>query len=522
MLENLIQSGREAQRTGAWDEALAHFDTALQLLPQDGDPAHRADLLREIGRVHQHRGDLDQAEKHFESSREIAEGAGLREKVVAVLMGLANLQVLRGDLDQASERLLQAREVAEDVGDDRVVAMADHNLGVIANIQGNVAMALLSYRSALERYRRVQDHASVTAALNNMGMAHVDLAEWGAAETCFTQAAEVATQIGNTMLVGRVELNRAELHLKRRRFDAAQESVDRSLQVFHRLRLKPNIAEAYKFYGILYRETSRPEQSDTHFALSLGMAEACQNRLLQAETQLEWALLHLEEERQQEGVLYLNRALQIFHDLRAAREVLDIERRLNRLKEMYLPAVQGWGASVAEGKDPHQVGHAQRVADYATKLAKEVGVDGWDLTYVRIGAYIHDLGNMAVPSEVLTKVDELSSPERELMQVHTLMGDSMAKQLDFPEEVRPIVRSHHEQWAGTGYPDKLAGEKIPFGARIVSIADVYDALTSPRSFRAAYSREEAKGIMDREAEKMFDPKLYSVFSDMIKRGKLDS
>ena len=110
-------------------------------------------------------------------------------------------------------------------------------------------------------------------------------------------------------MVGRVELNRAELHLKRRRYDAAQESVERSLHVFQRLRTKPSIAEAYKFYGILYRETGKPEQADTHFALSLGMAEACQNRLLQAETQMEWALLHLEEERKQEGILYLNRAL---------------------------------------------------------------------------------------------------------------------------------------------------------------------------------------------------------------------
>jgi putative nucleotidyltransferase with HDIG domain len=520
MIQDLITSGREAQRTGAWDEALAHYDSALQLLSED-EAAHRADVLKQMAIVFQARGDLDAAERSFEQSRSLAQAAGLRQQVAAALIGRATVEVLRGNLEPASELFLQAREAAEALGEDRIVATVDHNLGVIANIQGNVALALLSYRSALERYRRVGDQFHASAALNNLGMAHVDLAEWGAAESCFEQASEVAAQIGNTMLVGRVDLNRAELHLKRRRYDAAQESVDKSLQVFHRLRLKPNIAEAYKFYGILYRETSRPEQSDTHFALSLGMAEACQNRLLQAETQLEWALLHLEEERKQEGVLYLNRALKIFHSLKAGREVLDIERRLNRLKEMYLPAVKGWGASVSESKDPHQVGHAQRVADYATKLAREVGVEGWDLTYLRIGAFIHDLGNMAVPAEVLVNSDELTVQERELMQVHTVMGDSMAKQLDFPDEVRPIVRSHHEQWAGTGYPDKLAGEKIPFGARIVSIADVFDALTSPRSFRPAYGREEAKGLMDREADKMFDPKLYAVFSDMLKRGQLD-
>jgi putative nucleotidyltransferase with HDIG domain len=380
---------------------------------------------------------------------------------------------------------------------------------------------VLSYRSALERYRKLGDEFTATRALNNMGMAHVDLAEWEAAEACFGEAGEVAKKVGDTLLVGRVDLNRAELHLKRRRYDAARESVEQSLQVFHRLRAKPAIAEAYKFQGILYRETGKPEQSDTHFALSLGMAEACQDRLLQAETQMEWALLHLEEERKQEGILYLNRSLKLFQEMKARREVLDIEKRLERLKELYLPAVKAWGADLTETKDPYQVGHAQRVADYATKLAEEVGVGGWDLSWLRIGAFIHDLGNMAVPAEVLAKTDVLSEDEREIMKVHTIMGDSMAKQLDFPDEVRPIVRSHHEQWGGRGYPDKLVGEEIPFGARVVSIADVFDALTSPRSFRPAYAKKEAVEIMAKDAETMFDPTLFGVFRDMLQRGAFE-
>ena len=522
MLQTLIESGREAKRTGAWDEALAHFEAALAVLPSgEGDAKQKADLLRWIGTVHAERGNLDEASEQFEASRAVAEEAKLRESVGSALMARASIELLRGNLEAAADLYLQARIIAEDTGEERLVAMIDTNLGIIANIQGNVAVALLSYRSSLERYRRLGDEVSSTRALNNMGMAHVDLSEWEAADACFGEAAEIAQRVGNTMMSGRVELNRAELHLKRRRFDAAQESVDRSLGVFHRLRARPSIAEAYKFYGVLYRETGRPEQADTHFALSLGMAEACQNLLLQAEAQMEWALLHLEEERKQEGILYLNRSLKLFQDLKAKREVLDIEKRLERLKELYLPAVKAWGADLTESKDPFQVGHAQRVADYATKLAREVGMQGWDLTWLRIGAFIHDLGNMAVPAEVLGKTDALSEDEREMMKVHTIMGDSMAKQLDFPDEVRPIVRSHHEQWAGAGYPDKLAGEKIPFGARIVSIADVYDALTSPRSFREAYSGEAALQIMEKESEQMFDPTLFGVFRDMLLKGGLE-
>lgn len=521
MLQALIESGREAQRTGAWDEALAHFASALELLAPDGDPRTRADLLRWMGTVHAERGSLDEAWERFDASRRIAEDAELREQVGSALMSQAGVELLRGSLDLAADGFLRARAIAEEVGQERLIALIDMNLGIIANIRGNVAIALLSYRSSLDRYRRLGDDASATRALMNMGMAHVDLAEWDAAEGCFGEAAEIATRIADPVMTGRVELNRAELHLKRRRYDAASECVDRSLHIFHRLRTKGAIAEAYKFHGVLHRETGRAEQADSYFALSLGMAEACQNLLLQAETQLEWALLHLEEERRQEGVLYLNRALQIFRDLQAQREVIDIERRLERLKELYLPAVRGWGANVTETRDPYQIGHAQRVADYATGLAREVGIEGWDLIWLRIGAFIHDLGNLAVPEEVLRKMDTLTEQERELMKVHTIMGDSMAKQLDFPDEVRPVVRNHHEQWAGTGYPDRLAGEEIPLSARIVSLADVYDALTSPRSFRSAYTREEALQMMRQDAERMFDPTLFGVFEDMMRRGGFD-
>ncbi|MBV9772456.1 MAG: tetratricopeptide repeat protein [Gemmatimonadetes bacterium] len=517
MIDSLIESGREAQRTGAWDAALAHFETALTLAPADG-ARRRADLLRWIGSVHRERGDLDLAQRKYEASRTAADEDGQREQATAALIGLASLELLRGELEPASDLFIRARAAADEAGDDGMVAMVDQNLGILANIRGNVAVALLSYRSALERYRRLGDDATAARALNNMGMAHVDLAEWEAAEGCYREAGELAGARGDALMVAMVEMNRAELHLKRRRYDAARESCDRSLQIFHRLRSKPNIAEAYKFCGIVYRETGKPDLADTHFALSLGLAEACQNRLLQAETQMEWALLHLEEERKQEGILYLNRALALFRDLRARREVLDIERRLGRIRELYLPAVEGWGADMGESGDPYQTGHAQRVAEYAGRLAEEVGVTDWDLTWIRIGALVHDIGNMAVPADVLGKTDALSSDERELMKVHTVMGDSMAAQLEFPAEVRPLVRNHHEHWAGTGYPDGLEGEQIPLGARIVCLADVFDALTSPRSFRPAYSRDAALRIMQNEAGRIFDPALFGVFREMLRSG----
>src|SRR3712207_5980728 len=147
MIQNLIDSGREAHRTGAWDESLAHFESALQLLDQEKQPATRCDVLRAVALVYRDRGDLDKAETTYEQSGQEAEAAELKDKVAAACIAKATVELLRGNLELASNLFLQAREVCEGLGEDRMVAMVDQNLGVIANIQGNVGLALLSYRS---------------------------------------------------------------------------------------------------------------------------------------------------------------------------------------------------------------------------------------------------------------------------------------------------------------------------------------------------------------------------------------
>jgi putative nucleotidyltransferase with HDIG domain len=522
MLAQLIESAREAYRRGAWDEALAGYETALAMVPEEGEASSRADLLRLIGTVYRDRGELELAWQNYAASRALAEEAGLNDRLASVLNAQGIIEMRRGNRQAAAELYLRARELAEGRGDDRLAAMIDQNLGILANIQGNVAVALLSYRSALERYRRLGDRETASGALTNMGMAHVDLGEWEAAEQCFDEAAALAAEVGDAMKGGLVELNRTELYLRRRRHEAARESCGRALAVFQRLRSKQSIAEAYKYYGVLYRETGNPGLADTHFALALGLAENAGDRLLQAETQMEWALLQLEEEQRQEGILRLNRALAIFRELQAGREVLDVESRLRRLRDLYLPAVKAWGAGNAEGRDPYQAGHAQRVAEYSARLAREVGLGEAEETWVRVGALLHDIGNSAIPAHMLGKADALSADERQLVRVHTLMGDSMAAHLDFPAEVRPIVRNHHEHWSGAGYPDGLKGDEIPLGARIVSVADVFDALTSPRAFRPAYSPGEALRLMEEEAGERLDPALFGVFRQMLDAGAFGS
>jgi len=515
MLTRLIQAAQEAERVGAWDEALARYEEALSRLPGEGDAALAADLLRWIGTVRHELGDHELSAEAYDASLAIAQANGLAWHAASVLNCLAVSEHYRGRLDEAEPLYARARELAEMVGDDRLMAAIDHNLGAVANIRGHVATALVRYRSALRYYRRSEDVEATVSALNNMGMAHVDQAEWREAEECFREARALAETTGNTRLLGSVELNRAELYLRRQRFEDARESCERALEIFTALRSKPRIGEAYKYFGILYRETGRLDQADVHFALALGLAEASQNRLLEAEANSEWALAHIEAGRSRDALRALNRAHTIFGAMRARLDMLEVERLLRELQGTYVDVVGAWGAQMAESMDGFLAGHSRRVADYGTRLAEEVGIRGWDLTWLRVGALVHDVGKSAVPADVIRTARDLDPEERAILRNHTVVGEAMVGELEFPAPIRPLVRSHHERWDGRGYPDGLAGESIPLPARILAVANSFDALATERRNRPALSHREAVDVLIREAGSVLDPELVWTFQKVI-------
>lgn len=509
-----VARAQSAERDGALDQALHWYEHALGLIEPVTEAATASDLYRWIGRVHRQRGDLDRAVHAYGQSLSIAEGSDLPFHVASAANSLAIAAQHRGRIDEAVALYQRASELAVQVGDQRLAAMIDQNLGTLANLQGEVSAAITNYRSALTRFRALRDDHAAAIALNNLGMAHVDLGDWSAAEKCFDDAFDLADGLRDTGLIGMVELNRAELFLKQDEFARARECCDRAFEVYTRLDARDHLGEVYKFYGVLFREMQRPGLADAHFGQAVELAVATEDRLLQAEVEGEWAIVDLLQNRNQEALQRLNRSHRLFATLDAQLDLHAIESRLDGLENTYLRVVQQWAISI-ESKDRYTAGHCERVADYACRLAQAVGFAGRDLVWLRMGGFLHDVGKMHVPAEVLNKAGKLTEDEFSLMKSHTTEGDTIVAELNFPWDIRPIVRNHHERWDGTGYPDGLAGEEIPLTARILCIADVWDALTTQRSYRPALSREDALRIMDRDSGRLLDPNLYTIFRQLI-------
>ena len=175
-------------------------------------------------------------------------------------------------------------------------------------------------------------------------------------------------------------------------------------------------------------------------------------------------------------------------------------------------------AIAVEAKDTYTVGHLQRVSEYVERLAQEMGFsDDRVIRVIKDGAFLHDIGKIACPDHVLLKPGKLTAEEMAIMKTHTTIGESIIAPLSSFKELRAIVRHHQEWYDGSGYPDQLKGEEIPVGARILSVADVYDALTTNRPYRKALSHEVAMQMICDETGTHFDPKIVEAFVKIMQK-----
>jgi putative two-component system response regulator len=169
-----------------------------------------------------------------------------------------------------------------------------------------------------------------------------------------------------------------------------------------------------------------------------------------------------------------------------------------------------------EAKDPYTTGHCERLATYSVALGKRLGLPPDHLKALRRGGILHDLGKIAIPDHILLKPGALNESERAMMRKHPVVGERICSPLKSLHLVLPIIRHHHERWNGTGYPDGLAGEAIPLTARILQVVDVYDAFTTERPYKPAYSREQAFAIMREETAKgWWDPRIVEAFIALL-------
>lgn len=192
----------------------------------------------------------------------------------------------------------------------------------------------------------------------------------------------------------------------------------------------------------------------------------------------------------------------------------DLQRSNIELMMAYDKTLEGWSAAL-DLRDEETEGHTQRVTEMTVKLAEKMGISKRDLVYVRRGALLHDIGKMGIPDHILLKPGKLTDEEWETMRKHPIYAYELLKPIEYLGPALDIPYCHHEKWDGSGYPRGLAGENIPLAARIFAIVDIYDALTSNRPYRAAWSKEKTLEHIQSLSGSHLDPEVVKAFLNFI-------
>jgi diguanylate cyclase (GGDEF)-like protein/putative nucleotidyltransferase with HDIG domain len=186
--------------------------------------------------------------------------------------------------------------------------------------------------------------------------------------------------------------------------------------------------------------------------------------------------------------------------------------RIEKLMRIQLSTIEALALAI-DAKDPHTRGHARRVQGFALELARLLRVPRREVEAIRAAALLHDIGKLAIPDYLLHKPGKLSDMEYQKVKVHPSVAAEILAGVEFPDPVVPAIRHHHERWDGSGYPDGLRGEAIPLGARILAVADAFEALTSDRAYRLRKSYDEAGALIEAWSGIQFDPAVVSALRE---------
>jgi putative nucleotidyltransferase with HDIG domain len=506
-----LQEARERERAGCIPEAMECYESAIAAAEPLGENAVLAEALRRLAVLRHHRSESGLARELCSRSCDVARFIGNDLLEAEALNTLGGLDLTAGSLEDARKHFLEALELG---GSSRELrARAEQNLGILANIQGDLEEAVSRYERSLEAYRSAGDEQGCAIAYHNLGMVCADQGLVDEADHFFTESRTIAERCGDVHLQGLCLVNHGEVDVARQLFENARQKAEDALALFDQLGVRGAKADAYRVLGMMYRETGRPALSESRLRSAIELAGSSGSVLDEAEASRELAVLYQSIGRNQEALRFLNAAYRLFKRLDARVDLVHVGGKVAELEATYLDVVRDWGRSI-ESSDSYTFGHCERVAERAVAMARALGLDEQEETTVLLGAYLHDVGKVRIPHEILNKPGPLTPEEREVVQLHTLWGLELLANVEFPWNLKPIIRWHHERYDGTGYPDKLKGDEIPLSAQIVGILDVYDALTTQRPYEPALTPEQAVAEISR-SRRWWSDRVFEAFLKVV-------
>ncbi|MFC4456646.1 HD domain-containing phosphohydrolase [Deinococcus sonorensis] len=515
-----LQGGMQLRR-GQLDDAIASLERASTLRRDINDQAGYAGSLNNLGLLHQRAGNAGRAIEYFLECVAFirASGLSLDRQLGACLINVGALYRSMQLFDQAERYLREGLETVQRTGDPRMELAGQVALADVARDRGDLKGGIAGYLKALALAERLGAREEEAEVLDSLGRIYATLGEDALAAQMSRKALDIAStlqlalvQVWATLSLGHLALKSGDAPAARARYEDAEHHAALAGLKSEVLQAKEGQARASAALGEYQRSAGLFEAVLLAERAGHAEREATQVREHQARFDVERANMEADTQR-----LLREASERAREDAEAA-----VQHRTKELEFAQVEVVTRLAAA-AEYRDDQTGQHTFRVGHVTAHLAERLGVPAEDVDILRLAARLHDVGKIGIPDAILLKPGRFTPEEFEMMKQHTLIGGHIlagghSQLLQVAEE---IALTHHERWDGRGYPNGLGGEDIPLSGRLVSVADVYDALTSERPYKEAWTPEAALAEIESQAGRQFDPRVVEAFGDMVRSGALE-
>ena len=515
------EKGRALTRLGRYKEAVAEYQKLLEYCQDKTMLPQRMDIFLNIGQLLIKIGELDRALGFIHRGLAGYRRLNNPDGICKSLRNLGVIYIELGEFDDAENAYEEAIEISGD--NDLHILSADlyNNLGAIKNMKGDWRAALECYNRAKDVYRDKGEVRKTAYTLNNIGITLLEQGRLPEARDYFLSALQVAGTIKDESLLLIININLTDLSVRLDNTDDARRYCSAADSYLVRKSIKNSqYVETVKLAGKISLAEEDYEAAGEKLTEALDLCRELRLQFMEAEVLFALGTLYLQSERHMEALQTLEESYQLFHQLDAAGRVEKTEGLIRSTEELYLKIFEAMAAKV-DRKDHYTKGHSDRVASLAMHLARRLGLSDHEIKAIVAGGLLHDIGKLKVSDNILKKAERLTPEEYAEIKKHPENGVQLLRDVVLPWDVIPLIRHHHEQCDGSGYPDGLSGETIPSGARIICLADVFDALTSERPYREAYSADKALEVMTEQMSLAFDSMMLETFVEMIKSGDVD-
>jgi putative nucleotidyltransferase with HDIG domain len=515
------ETGKAHASLGRLTDAIAEYQKVLNICRDSAHLTVKSETFTQIAQLVAKQGDHERAlgflQRAIASFRRLDDRPG----ICRALRNLGVIYVELGEFEEAQSTYTEAIALAGSTNDRILYADLVNNLGAIVNMRGNPERSLELYQESLEIYTTQNEIRKGAYTRNNIAITLLERGDLDTAYVHFAAALAIAEKIKDASLALIVNINLADLYLKRgETSEATRHCRAAELHLYNGGIRSGHLVETKMILGRIALAEANLTAAHDLFNYALEIAREIGAQFQEAEVLVERGMLMQRQEKPFEALADLESAYQLYKVVRADGRKAKTEQLISSIELLYLQVFDSISRDV-DKKDPYTKGHSDRVAAMALLLAREIGLKGNNLKAIVAGALLHDIGKIRISDAVLNKPGRLTDEEFAEIKRHPQHGIELLEGKTIPWDVRPIILYHHERVSGAGYPIGLKGDDIPLGARIVCIVDVFDALTSDRVYRAAYSSEKAFEIMLKESGTTFDAVLLHSFIQMVQQGKAD-